>query len=152
MPWAHACLTVPTLACNPPRLGRLMPMIANIQSAAIQLKTEADTFDAAVEGRVKIAAPPGLCTYMLTAQMASFHARYPKIILEIVAGGEQVDLAMREADISLRCTEPSSGDVIYRRLLNFDVALVCSPGLPTASRPTALRIIPGSSIPTKCRV
>ena len=110
-------------------LDLILPLALNIRNAAIGIKTEADAFDPAIEGSVRLAVLPGVPTYFLAHRIAEFHQQFPNIVLEFMTGAEVVDLVMREADIALRCIEPISGDLISRRLLNFELALVCSPEL-----------------------
>lgn len=123
-------------------LDLILPKVLDIRNAAIGIKTEADAFDPAIEGSVKIAVLPGVATYFLSSYIAAFHAKYPNIMLEMMSGAEVVDLVMREADIALRCIEPTSGDLISRRLMNFDLAMVCSPELAERVKGTSAADFP----------
>lgn len=64
------------------------------------------------QGRVRIAAPP-LVAYEVVAPMAAEIRRlYPAIRIEILAGVETLNLSRGEADLSLRITPPSDGELL----------------------------------------
>jgi len=53
----------------------------------------------------------------LTPRMKEFHELYPEIELNLILDDEELDLAMREADIAIRFRAPIQPDLVQRRLV-----------------------------------
>jgi DNA-binding transcriptional LysR family regulator len=64
------------------------------------------------EGRVRIAAPPGVAFDFLAPFAAAMRTRAPGITLEVLAGIEYVNLLRGEADLALRTREPTDRDLV----------------------------------------
>lgn len=72
--------------------------------------------DRGEQGSVRLATSDSLAAWFLIRKLPGFRERYPGIALELVTGNRPVDLARREADISLRLSKPTQPHVIARRL------------------------------------
>lgn len=72
-------------------------------------------------GDLRITAPVGLGTMWLTPRLREFLDLYPEIRIELILHDEQLDIAMREADVALWMSEPGQPDLIRRTL--FSMAL-----------------------------
>jgi DNA-binding transcriptional LysR family regulator len=68
------------------------------------------------DGELKITANVGLGTHWLTPRLGEFLDAYPDIQTKLILTDDELDLAMREADVALRLRQPSQGDLIQRRL------------------------------------
>jgi DNA-binding transcriptional LysR family regulator len=68
------------------------------------------------DGELKITANVGLGTHWLTPRLGEFLDGYPDIEVKLILTDDELDLAMREADVALRLRQPSQGDLIQRRL------------------------------------
>jgi DNA-binding transcriptional LysR family regulator len=68
------------------------------------------------DGELKITANVGLGTHWLTPRLGEFLDGYPDIDVKLILTDDELDLAMREADVALRLRQPSQGDLIQRRL------------------------------------
>jgi DNA-binding transcriptional LysR family regulator len=68
------------------------------------------------DGELKITANVGLGTHWLTPRLGEFLDSYPDIEVKLILTDDELDLAMREADVALRLRQPSQGDLIQRRL------------------------------------
>ena len=68
------------------------------------------------DGELKITANVGLGTHWLTPRLGEFLDAYPDIRVKLIFTDDELDLAMREADVALRLRQPSQGDLIQRRL------------------------------------
>jgi DNA-binding transcriptional LysR family regulator len=68
------------------------------------------------DGELKITANVGLGTHWLTPRLGEFLDGYPDIQTKLILTDDELDLAMREADVALRLRQPSQGDLIQRRL------------------------------------
>lgn len=67
-------------------------------------------------GDLKVTTTLGLGTHWLTPRLAEFAQQYPDIRIEVILTNEELDLAMREADVALRLRQPTQPDLIQRRL------------------------------------
>jgi DNA-binding transcriptional LysR family regulator len=68
------------------------------------------------DGELKVTANVGLGTHWLTPRLGDFLDGYPDIEVKLILTDDELDLAMREADVALRLRQPSQGDLIQRRL------------------------------------
>jgi len=64
------------------------------------------------EGRVRIAAPPGVAFDFLAPFAAAMRSRAPGITLEVLAGIDYVNLLRGEADLALRSRAPADRDLV----------------------------------------
>lgn len=64
------------------------------------------------EGKVRIAAPPGIAYDMLAPLAAKLRRTHPDLRLEVLAGIETLNLARGEADLALRTLPPADDGVV----------------------------------------
>jgi DNA-binding transcriptional LysR family regulator len=67
-------------------------------------------------GVLRVTTTVGIGSVWLTPRMGEFLELYPDIQLSMILSDEELDLAMREADVGLRVREPVQSDLIRRRL------------------------------------
>jgi DNA-binding transcriptional LysR family regulator len=67
-------------------------------------------------GQLKITTTIGLGTYWLTPRLGEFLDSYPEIRVELLLIDEELDLAMRQADVAIRLRLPVQSDLVQRRL------------------------------------
>jgi DNA-binding transcriptional LysR family regulator len=67
-------------------------------------------------GKLKITATVGLGSMWLTKRIPEFLDLYPDMRIELILTNEELDLAMREADVALRLRQPVQATLIQRRL------------------------------------
>ena len=67
-------------------------------------------------GKLKITTTVGLGSLWLSQRIAEFLDLYPDMTVELLLSNEELDLAMREADVGLRLRRPAQPDLIQRRL------------------------------------
>jgi DNA-binding transcriptional LysR family regulator len=78
-------------------------------------------------GELKITANIGLGTHWLTPRLGEFIEQYPEIQLQMLLTDDELDLAMREADVALRLRQPVQGDLIQRKLFTVHFHAYASP-------------------------
>jgi LysR family glycine cleavage system transcriptional activator len=94
-----------------------------IESGTCQLKKSPD------EKRLRLKLPPTFALRWLIPRLASFHALYPGIDVQITTSHEPADFKREDVDVSIYSWgEPPSGPG-YHRLLGEELLLVCAPGL-----------------------
>jgi len=64
------------------------------------------------EGKVRIAAPPGIAYDLVAPLAAKMRRAHPQIQIEVLAGVEVLNLARGEADLSLRTAQPEDPELV----------------------------------------
>lgn len=64
------------------------------------------------EGKVRIAAPPGIAYEVVAPLAAKIRQQYPKIQIEVLSAVEVLNLGRGEADLSLRSEKPTDSDLV----------------------------------------
>ncbi|MFA5825342.1 MAG: LysR family transcriptional regulator [Gallionellaceae bacterium] len=64
------------------------------------------------EGKVRIAAPPGIAYEVLAPLAAKIRRQHPQIQIEVLSGVEMLNLGRGEADLSLRTPRPTDADLV----------------------------------------
>ncbi len=64
------------------------------------------------EGKVRIAAPPGIAYEIVAPLAAQIRQQYPQIQIEVLSGVETLNLSRGEADLSLRTEKPVDADLV----------------------------------------
>lgn len=72
--------------------------------------------DRGVAGTVVITATEPIAAGFVAPALPDFHARHPDTAVELVTDIRTLDLGRREADIALRLSRPTQGDLIGRKL------------------------------------
>lgn len=79
------------------------------------------------DGLLKVTANVGLGAHWLTPRLDEFLDQYPDIQLQMILTDDELDLAMREADVAIRLREPVQGDLIRRKLFTVHFHALASP-------------------------
>jgi DNA-binding transcriptional LysR family regulator len=77
-------------------------------------------------GDLKITAPVGLGTVWVTQRLREFMELYPEIRVEVILNDDQIDIAMRQADVAIWTREPEQSDLIRRTLVTLRVRAFAS--------------------------
>lgn len=72
-------------------------------------------------GELRITAPVGLGTVWVTQRLREFMELYPEIRIELILADEEIDIAMRAADVAIRTREPDQPDLIRRPLFTLQL-------------------------------
>jgi DNA-binding transcriptional LysR family regulator len=67
-------------------------------------------------GNLKVTATVGIGAIWLAKRVSEFLNLYPDVRIQLIVTNDELDLAMREADIAIRLRRPSQPDLIQRRL------------------------------------
>ena len=67
-------------------------------------------------GDLRVTTTVGLGTGWLAQRVAEFLDLHPDVRIELILTNEELDLAMREADVAIRLRRPAQPDLIQRRL------------------------------------
>jgi DNA-binding transcriptional LysR family regulator len=69
-------------------------------------------------GELKVSTTPGIGVHWLTPRLGEFLDLYPDIEITLITTDEELDLAMREADVAIRLRQPTQPDLIQRKLFS----------------------------------
>ena len=89
---------------------------ARFASAGARVETQ-------VEGTVRLTVLPGIADIFVAPRLAELRERHPRLVVELDASVTYADLTRREADVAVRSTRPTSGELV-------SVKLVTAPALP----------------------
>ncbi len=95
----------------------LLPAAEEMERALAHFASAADSVETVAEGTVRLTVPPGVADAFIAPGLADFHARYPRVTVELDASIGYADLTRREADLALRANRPRGGDLIAVRVV-----------------------------------
>ena len=78
-------------------------------------------------GELKVTTTPGIGVHWLTPRLGEFIELYPEIRVTLLTTDEELDLAMREADVAIRLRQPTQPDLIQRKLFSVHFHAFASP-------------------------
>jgi DNA-binding transcriptional LysR family regulator len=78
-------------------------------------------------GDLKVTTTPGIGVNWLTPRLGEFIDLYPEIRITLITTDEELDLAMREADVAIRLRQPTQPDLIQRKLFSVHFHAYASP-------------------------
>jgi DNA-binding transcriptional LysR family regulator len=78
-------------------------------------------------GELKVSTTPGIGVNWLTPRLGEFMDLYPDIQITLITSDEELDLAMREADVAIRLRQPTQPDLIQRKLFSVHFHAYASP-------------------------
>src|SRR3978361_676959 len=78
-------------------------------------------------GELKVSTTPGIGVHWLTPRLGEFLDLYPDIHITLIPTDEELDLAMREADVAIRLRQPTQPDLIQRKLFSVHFHAYASP-------------------------
>src|SRR4051812_42349309 len=78
-------------------------------------------------GDLKVTTTVGIGVHWLTPRLGEFIDLYPDIRITLITSDEELDLAMREADVAIRLRQPTQPDLIQRKLFSVRFHAYASP-------------------------
>jgi DNA-binding transcriptional LysR family regulator len=78
-------------------------------------------------GDLRVTTTVGIGVHWLTPRLGEFIDLYPDIHITLITTDEELDLAMREADVAIRLRQPTQPDLIQRKLFSVRFHAYASP-------------------------
>src|SRR6185312_13057929 len=78
-------------------------------------------------GDLRVTTTPGIGVHWLTPRLGEFADLYPEVHITLLTTDEELDLAMREADVAIRLRQPTQPDLIQRKLFSVHFHAYASP-------------------------
>jgi DNA-binding transcriptional LysR family regulator len=91
---------------------KLLPAARNMAEWANEAELSVTQQTYLPEGKVRIAAPPGIAYEVVAPLAAKIRLQYPQIQIEVLSGVEILNLGRGEADLSLRTEKPADADLV----------------------------------------
>lgn len=102
---------------------RMIDAADRVEHEIIAVDRDLTGRDTRLSGRLRITSSETLAYRLLTDELASFRRHHPGIHLELLLDNRQFDLSRREADIALRATRPTQGELFGRKIADIVWAL-----------------------------
>jgi DNA-binding transcriptional LysR family regulator len=100
-------------------------------------------------GTLRVTTTVGLGSTWLTPRLHEFVELYPSINLHLILDDQELDLAMRQADVAIRLRQPTQPDLIQRRLFTVHMHLYAAPSyLKRMGHPKSIDELDGHRIVT----
>ncbi|MBW4092113.1 MAG: LysR family transcriptional regulator [Proteobacteria bacterium] len=78
-------------------------------------------------GRLKVTTTVGFGSTWLAPRLARFLEMYPDVSVSLLLDDQELDLAMREADVAIRMHAPKQPDLVQRHLMSIQWVVCASP-------------------------
>src|SRR5204863_1259650 len=78
-------------------------------------------------GELRVNTTQGIGVHWLTPRLGEFYDLYPDIRIHLITSDEELDLAMRDADVAIRLRLPVQPDLIQRKLFSMHFHAYASP-------------------------
>jgi DNA-binding transcriptional LysR family regulator len=121
---------------------KLLPAVQNMAEWANEANLGVKKQGFLPEGKVRIAAPPGIAYELVAPWAAKIRCDHPQIQIEVLSGVETLNLGRGEADLSLRTEKPSDADLLCVDEISSAVRVFASKSYaaqcPPAPRPADL--------------
>ena len=95
----------------------------DVRAQAERVEAEAQTLERSVAGRdtrlaglVRVTCAETIASTLVAPCLGSLHVEHPDLMIELIPNPRQLSLSMREADISVRLTQPDQHDLVVRRI------------------------------------
>ncbi len=102
---------VPTLAGESVRA-----QAERVEAEALTVERSVGGRDTRLAGLVRVACCDAVASHILAPGLAALTTRHPDIMIELLPHPRELSLAMRDAEISVRTTQPSQHDLVVRRI------------------------------------
>ncbi len=105
-----------------PRGHALLEQAQAMEEAMIAA-TERSGSAGAAEGTIRVSVSEGFGSAVIAPNLHNFAARYPGIMIELIASAGLLNPSRREADIAIMLARPQSGPLVVRRLSDYHLGL-----------------------------
>jgi DNA-binding transcriptional LysR family regulator len=123
----------------------LLARAEQVEAAFASFANTADALEREVSGVVRVTCPPDMAAVVVLPVLEGLFEAHPELRVVLDPGESTADLGRREADLAVRVSRPTRGDMITRKLLDVRFLPAASPtyraGLPEAAAPDDVRWI-----------
>lgn len=105
----------------------------DVREKAERLEHDAEALERTVGGRderlsgvVRVTCAETMAAHILAPCFAAMHRLHPDIMVELIPDPRELSLSMREAELSVRLTQPAQHDLVVRRIGSLAFGLYAS--------------------------
>lgn len=102
---------------------RLVDIAEAMETSAIHAQAEIGGQNQLISGVVRVGAPEGVASYVLSDIAIELCRSHPALELQIVALPRTFSLSKREADVAIAVSAPTSGRLKYRKIADYTLHL-----------------------------
>jgi DNA-binding transcriptional LysR family regulator len=102
---------------------QLLPSIEAMEQSALQIERRASGEDARLSGVVRVATTDAFAERILVRALPDFLERYPGLGVDLLTGNQVIDLARRDADVSIRAVRPTQSSLVARKASDLAAAI-----------------------------
>jgi DNA-binding transcriptional LysR family regulator len=95
---------------------RMVEAARRVEIEMVALDREIAGADARLSGQLKVTSSETIAYRILNDIIAEFHRTHPGIEIELIVDNRQLDLSRREAEVAIRATRPTEGDLFGRKV------------------------------------
>ena len=117
------------------RASRWLEPAKRMAEWAVELARAADDPKGGPRGVVRVTAAPGVAVDFLAPFSAHVKKKHPDVVIEVLSNVSLLDLARGEADLALRPTSRTKGELVQLAVLEQSVAFFASPEYAASLRP-----------------
>jgi DNA-binding transcriptional LysR family regulator len=118
---------------------RMIEAAERMETEALSLDRELSGRDTRLSGQLRVTCSETMAYKGLMPLIAQFRKMHPGIDIDLMVENRVIDMARREADVALRATRPSQGDLFGRKVADVYWGLFASGGyLKANGTPKAL--------------
>ena len=105
---------------------RLLEPMKSVEEAVLSVERAANSHHGGLEGSVRVTSPETFGISYLAPRLAAFGRQHPGLTIELVPGGDVLDLGRRQAEIAVRFFRSRTQSLVVRRVAEVGHALYAS--------------------------
>lgn len=115
---------------------RVAALGARMEQESFAVERTAAAGQTGVSGDVTISAPPSMAAAVIAPQLGRLREQHPALRICLTGTTHMASLSRREADLAVRLTRPSEGDLVVRKLGVVVFSLYSSASYLSATTPS----------------
>ena len=111
-----------------PAGGEIREQAERVEAEVLALERQVVGRDRRMAGPVRVTCAETIASNLIAPCLGTLYDTQPDIMVELIPNPRELSLSMREADISVRLTQPEQHDLVVRRIGTLAFGLYASPG------------------------
>jgi DNA-binding transcriptional LysR family regulator len=132
-----------------PEGHRIAELGGRMDEDAFAILRAANGIDAAINGIVRVSAPPGFASMVVAPGLVLVHDHHPGIVIDLIGDQQAANLDRLEADIALRLSRPAGDGLIARKIGEMAFALYAAVGYAEGRAEADWEFVAHDDLPTE---
>ena len=99
-----------------PEAEKMIDAAREVENTLFNMQRQIAARELRLEGELRVTTTDTLIVSVIGPYLASFHRKYPHIVVNIVMTNSILDMNRRDADVAVRPTKSPEGNLVGRRL------------------------------------